>query len=175
MATVPAMRTWAPNDAMTAALLNGQLRDLGALVTKPPRAIVRQGTAQSIPNALFTAITWDVEDEDTDGMHATGANSLVCVTPGVYMVAADVTFAPNATGFRAIRFAVNGTGIGGRASIPSPTATVSADLSVSRAVMLAVGDTLSVVAYQSSGAALNTSVTANDAQSVLSAIWMGQT
>lgn len=179
MATVPAPITWTPNLFTTDTIMNTEVRDairflIGTSGVGKPRAHLRQTVAQSIPNAGFTALTFDVEDVDSDNMHSTVTNTqrLTAVTAGWYQVGGGISFTANVTGQRGARLAVNGTALVASGS-QFQTAGAGAMNIPLRAILvfLNVGDFLTLDALQNSGAALNSSVTGVD-ESSFSAFWV---
>lgn len=142
-----------------------------------PAAKLRQTVAQAIPNNSPTALTFNVEDLDSDpdgiGGHSTSSNTsrYTCRYPGWYRVGGGVSVANNGTGVRVLSWAVNGTHVAGSdvlafaASGNSIRLSARADL-----IRLNEGDYLELRIYQSSGGALNTAVT-NDEQSTMSVTW----
>lgn len=65
-------------------------------------AILRKSADQSIANNTVTEITWDTEDADFGGIHS-GSNATVSPSAGLWLMIADVSFAPNGTGSRQIK------------------------------------------------------------------------
>ena len=134
-------------------------------------ARVYNNAAQSIPNAVSTALTFNSEYFDTDAMHdplGSHPSRLTATTIGKYIVTANVGFAADATGIRSVGIKRNGTtfialqswaGFVGDSNVVSVTATIS----------MAVGDYVEVFVYQNSGGALNI-VTFDQATPVFSAI-----
>lgn len=170
---VPALRTWTAGEIVTAAMLNTNVRDAINFLLSKPYVSVYQTAAQSIPTATFTAINFDTEETDNDGMHSTGTNPsrLTAVTPGWYLVSGQVAYAANATGSRNARLGVN------LAVVPaSGTTTLPANGNLgvatvaTRAVFLNAGDFVQIQGMQSSGGALNTGV-GGEYVSSMSAMW----
>src|SRR5215471_19985175 len=64
---------------------------------------LRAGAVQSIPNAAYTALTFDTEQLDPMGGHAGSGSTITPTKPGLYLVMASVVFAANATGRRFIK------------------------------------------------------------------------
>lgn len=144
-----------------------------------PRARAKRSTVQSIPTATWTAIGFDTEDRDTDSMHDTVTNNtrLTAKTPGLYLVRASVSFAPNAVGSRQID--ITKTTVGGTVTTEAiqeatSESTVGSyfDLTVTALVDLAAGDYVEAKAMQTSGGALNV-VTSDPFSPVLEAAWVG--
>jgi hypothetical protein len=166
VATIPVPRTWVPNEFVTDVIMNGStgIRDALNFLLSPPTVQVRRTTAQSIPNTTATAISFDAEDSDNDGMHSAGSPTrLTCVTPGTYLVSGLIPYVANATGGREVRIVKNGVGVavnGGRTLGPTPSGTIdSVILAPVIEVPLLVGDFLELTAVQTSGGALNTTAT----------------
>lgn len=117
---------------------------------------VYNSSAQSIPNATWTALTFNSEVYDTDGMHSTSTNTnrVTCVTAGKYLVWGYVTFDANATGNRYAAIKKNGTFyvIEMRSNFGSGSTTV---LHVDLLINLAEGDYVELFARQESGGSLN--------------------
>jgi hypothetical protein len=162
--------SWFSNQLINAAKIQAQitdpLNDLNTRTTNPlnpPMAMLYQTTAQPIPNAAFTAITWDTEVVDTHNGHdlVTNPSRYTAPVAGWYHVEGQVSWAPNATGRRIVSFFVNGAELGylRGESVPTATAASSAASDSSGKVFLNVGDYIEVRAFQSSTAALNTAVT----------------
>lgn len=172
MATVPSPITFVAGNKLTAAQMNTNVRDAGNFFVSPPMAKVRNSGAFSIPNGVFTAMTWDTEDVDSDNMHSTSTNTsrLVAVTPGWYLVTANVEMAANATGARFIRLLVDGVTVIGATGGGPVLGGANFNASVSGFVFLAATHYVEVQAYQASGGALSTSGVngSND----FSAVWV---
>lgn len=152
----------------------------GTIVTRQigtlPACFAYRSTTQSISTGSFTALSLDSELIDTDTMHDAGTNPsrLTAVTAGIYVVAAGVSFAFNATGQRALRISKNGLG-GGVVEDARPAITTGAantSCTTSAIARLAVGDYLEAFAYQDSGGALNADPGAR--LSFLGAAWLSR-
>lgn len=179
MATVPSPRTWAVADLETAALFNAGLRDPLNFLLSPPRAQAIQAVAQTIPTSAETAITLDtgtgIGTVNNDGMWVTGANTkLTAVTPGKYLISAAIGFAANATGRRQAAIRLNGTTFltQTEASVVTAASAVTNCPIPSFEYQLNVGDYLELLAFQTSGAGLLTSV-AYPLMSFMRAQWEG--
>lgn len=110
----------------------------------------------SILNDAATVLTFDSERWDTDGIHSTSANTgrLTCVTPGEYLIFAQILFEANATGVRRLQIRLNGTTF--LASDGFIAASEGASyLNTSTHFDLVIGDYLEALGFQTSGAALN--------------------
>jgi len=176
VATVPVMTTVSAGGIGTAALWNGQVRDLGNFfLSGRPKFQGRQTVAQSIPNAANTSITLDVEDHDNDSGHSTSTNTsrYTTVTAGWYWCSGHVCFTNTGTGGdRRALLAVNGSTVNGSQGNETSDASVPyAVLCSPTLIFLNVGDYLEIQGFQSSTAALNTAVSGAQ-QSALTAIWL---
>jgi hypothetical protein len=128
----------------------------------------RRAAAQSIPNAVETALSWDAEDIDTDGGHDLVTNPTRYVFPraGYYQVSGGCGWVNNATGRRGLFWWKNGaaldgssafflTGVNGTHAVPARAIIVQA----------AVSDYVELRVFQESGGALNT-VTGSSSPSI---------
>ncbi len=132
---------------------------------------LERNTAQSIPNNAYTAIAWNGERTDTDGVHAAGSSQVVITQAGLYSISPSATFVNNATGVRAIQLLLNGSvlrnvGVGAVSgfgtTIQTPTLYVQC----------VVGDILTVEVYQNSGAALNLAAATVGDYSLFNGAWL---
>jgi hypothetical protein len=162
MGTVPTPLDWIAADGtfITAAIGQAGVGDVLDFLLNPPGAQVRRSTAQSIVNSgSGSAIAFDTEDSDTDAMHSVNGTRLTCNTPGTYLISGMVPFDPNGTGSRDARIVKNATGVaipGGRTIlIPSGSVSITVPLAAIELPMIA-GDFVELIAFQSSGGALNT-------------------
>ena len=175
MATVPSPITFVDNTVVTAADLN-TIRDALNFLLAPPLAIVNQSSAtQNLSSGVWTAILFDTEVIDRDGMHSTSSNTsrLTCVTPGYYAVEGMVAFHANATGGRGADFAINGTRVFATAVLleTNDSATFYSAVAVVGTVYLNVGDYLELQGVQYSGGTLSTGILP-DLGCSLTARWM---
>lgn len=165
-----AVSTWFSNQLVNAAKIQANitdpLNDLNTRTTNPlnpPLAMLYQNTAQSVPNAAFTAITWDTEVADTHNGHdlITNPTRYTSQIAGWYEVDGQISWAPNATGRRIASIFVNGAELGYTRDEIVPTATAGTSLSckATALVFLNVNDYVEIRGFQSSGGALNTAVT----------------
>lgn len=139
--------------------------------TGKPLARLEQAVVQSIPTSTSTALTWDTKIVDRDGGWSSGANTrYTAQTAGIYMVAACVSYATNTTLAREVSFRVttgsnNPGGSGVQTPFAAGDAAAASNHNTSRAVRfltpyMYVNDYIEVMTFQSSGGALNTSITA---------------
>lgn len=137
----------------------------------PPMARMRQTAVQSVPNNTSTAIVFNVADVDTMG----GWNNTTtyqAVVAGRYQCSGGMSFAANATGVRTVQWAVNGVDVLGSGVLIPASAAATQRISVRTELLyLAVGDTLTLTAFQNSGGALNTAVIGVE-QASMNVLWV---
>jgi len=132
-----------------------------------PEVIARQTAAQSIPNNTFTSVTFDTEDEDTDGIFTAGGSAFTINTPGLYLIKAQVSFVGSTGGaYRAVQLTKNGTAIPSSATYMANNQGTAVIISVpiTFVVRLVATDVIRVQAQHVAGVAINTN-TALDALS----------
>lgn len=122
---------------------------------------LRGNTVQTLATGVAPiALNMDTEDEDPLGMHAAGNNPTVTIPAGgagLYVVSGNVQFAANVTGNRQALILRNGGGVAGTAfTIPGYATNTNVIPTGTGLVRLAVGDTIQLAAWQTSGANLNT-------------------
>lgn len=121
---------------------------------------VYRTTSQSIPNATWTAITWEAEEYDDDGLWSSGSG-LTVVTAGLYVLSVTASFAVGSGGVhRLLRIlrdrssVLTDLGQGGLAGV-----TIGAGAAIRMGVTvqgkLQVGDVVTVQAYHDRGSATN--------------------
>lgn len=177
MASLPVPPTVAPGITSTSTL--NQIRDAVRFLQQPPIARLRQTVAQTLTTGTITAITFGVEDVDTDidgiGGHDTSSNTsrFTARYAGWYGVAARVAYAAGATGDRMVSIAVDG--------IEYAAARFLIAASVSRmlprtfaTVYLGVGDFVETYGYHTQGSNLNTEVAASVEQSAMDIWWLSR-
>lgn len=114
------------------------------------------GVNQSIPNNVFTTMTYTTENSDTDNMINLGVNNTIITvnTAGHYLVTGEVEFASNATGDRSLVVVWSGGGF----LVNKRIRAVNGDatrFTVSELFNATVGQTFSLQCFQNSGGALN--------------------
>jgi hypothetical protein len=139
-------------------------------VTQPVAAsaaarVHKGAPAQSIPNAVLTALTFDATDYDTNGIVnlAGFPTRLTCQTAGVYALTAAIEWQASAGGSQRVVFLrINGgpTIIAEDVRPPVGGGAVTAQ-TVTAEYQLAVGDYVEALVFQDSGGALNANVQAN--------------
>jgi hypothetical protein len=122
------------------------------------RATVYNDAAQSLPNDTATAVTFNQEEADSNGLHSTSSNTSRITIPsgggGVYQLQAKVAFASNATGYRQLEFRKNGSAVGTLVT-QAPISGVVTVMGIHATLVLAAADYVEVFAYQNSGGSLN--------------------
>ncbi len=142
----------------------------------PPACRVFRSANQSIPNVTWTALIFDNEAYDTNGMHdnVITPTRITINTPGLYLLTSTVIFAP-ATGNRLTGFRKNNL------SPTDPTegfaagtgnASNEAGFTLTQVVKAIAGDYWEVMVWQGSGGALNASII--DGGLTFTATWIGR-
>jgi len=180
MPVVPVLPTIAGGILTTSQL--AAITQVSQFLAVPPKVILRQTVAQSIPNTGLNPVTFDVTDVDEDylsskaGQHSTSVNPsrFTVKWPGRYAGLAVLAWAASATGQRGGKWAINGTQL--NASLDSLDATAAGG-QVAPAVptlfpYLNIGDYVELGALQNTAGALLTGVSANS-QSSMSIWWVG--
>lgn len=138
-------------------------------------ARARLNANTSVPDSTFTALPLAAEPIDSDAFHDNATNNSRITVPaglaGKYLVIGKIGYAANATGYRQVTVRKNGS-----ASLEVLTnTTVSAlaqhEVMCAGIYTLAVADYLELLAYQTSGGALN--AIAGDFYTALTLIFMG--
>lgn len=150
-----------PGDVLTAAWCDVVRSDLEFLID-PPACSVYGSAAQSVADDTATDLTANSENFDNDSMHSTAVNTarITIQTAGRYLVFAQVVFAADADGRRALLFRVNNTDDYNVQAVLSVGAVNSMAVSGVRALTLDVGDYVTCRVVHTAGAALN--VTLNE-------------
>lgn len=177
MAAVPEAPTI--TDGITPSSKWNEFRDAIRFLENPPLAELRQSVAQPLPHATWTAITLDLEDEDTDvdgiGGHSTSVNTsrFTARYPGWYDLGGGVSVVVSGAGVRGAKFQVVGIDVNGsQALFPTQASFSNIITAHKKQVYLGVGDYVELLGYQSSGGALNTSVSPAVEQSHMSVRWV---
>lgn len=85
-----------------------KLHVTGAIAYDPPFTTLSIIGNQSIPSATWTPIVWDNEIRDDDGIFTSPSADIDIQVAGFYQANVIVAFQANATGVRAVRYAVAG-------------------------------------------------------------------
>lgn len=132
----------------------------GTATSNRSRCRVFNSVNQSISTGTPTALTFNSESFDVDGLHSTSSNTSRITIPtgggnGVWVFIAHVKFAANGTGGRQAYIAKNGGAALGEVWVtPSATNAVTATLAFVESAPSAA-DYYEVVAFQTSGGALD--------------------
>ena len=118
---------------------------------------VTGSSTQSISDASYTAINWDVEYTDPTGLHSTSSNSenIYIKAAGWYQLQSQLQFAVNSTGVRSVRFYKNGSPLDRTTAYSVAVSGTFSYATTSTCVYLVPGDYVSVLGYQNSGGSLN--------------------
>jgi hypothetical protein len=132
-------------------------QDSAYLPPSPVRANVYNSTTQSLANNTATQLTFNTETTDIGSLHSAGVFTVPTGQDGWYLGIGAVTFASNATGQRYLYWQKNGAATNGMMAMQvGANAAGATGVTASCMVALVAGDTLSLVALQNSGGALNT-------------------
>lgn len=178
MVAIPNIPVALPGNKITAAYWNATVRDgVGYLMDAKPLAMVTQGTAQSIPTGVFTAVNFDTEVLDRDAQHdlATAVERVtIGKTLGWYKISGVVTWAANSAGTRRAAIYLNGAQVQGSYVISTPgTSLVSTSIPPVLVYGGASGDYVTLGAFQDTGAALSLSVSSGF-RSSMTVEWVGR-
>ena len=109
-------------------------------------------TTQTVTSPGYTAVTWSVENFDTDGFHSTVSNTSRMTIPagkgGYYQVNASVRWDDNTTNSRLITLYKNGTIFHLTAS---PGFSIDPTMNIQAIMYLVATDYVEVYVYQNSG------------------------
>lgn len=133
--------------------LTGSTRLLGQ-----PVCLLRHSTTQSIATSSDTALTFNTELHDIGAMHDAVNPTRVTIPSGqdgIYLISGNATFAVNATGIRRLQFIFNGVTTRSAQQVVPPASANGATVSTSMVSLLAAGDYVEVMAFQSSGVSLD--------------------
>lgn len=169
--TIPQVAT---GDLLTATAWNNQATNVNNYRV-PPMCRVQLSGNQSIANSTTKDLSFGTESVDTDGMFTATSSVITIQTAGIYLIAANVIFSPNAGGVRQVVITRNDVAdatnnvIAG--AFGAGSSTTNNSFSLASAMSLSVNDTLRLNVFQNTGGALN--VLAGD-YTFLSATWLGQ-
>jgi hypothetical protein len=170
---VPNPRDWSVGDLASATVLNTELRDVANFLLNPPIFVGRQSAAQSIATSTFVPITFDVEEIDSYGGHASSQSRYTAQVAGWYHVLGIVQWAVNATGRRACGLFTNGATRVRQTECVTVTVASGTTTNIAETdLYLAVGDYVEIEGWQSSGGALNTSSGFTQSASMLCVLWI---
>jgi hypothetical protein len=129
-------------------------------VAPPPRVLAYQTSAQSLPYGIWTALTFDAEEQNIGGIHSIVANNERFTCPagaeGVYLAIAQLAMAPNSAGLRQLRIVKNGDTWYGWTGNDPWSSGASMRLQVSSFIPMSAGDWIAFEVLQDSGASRDT-------------------
>jgi len=133
---------------------------------------VTKSADQTLSNNTATAVAWDVETFDTDGLHdnVTNNSRLTAAITGKYLVGATLVYIENQTGGRGVHVRKNGTTYygGNEPQTPAAGGTFHDAFSHTTLVDLSAGDYVEIIGHQQSGANLDIS----SANNPITQAWM---
>lgn len=150
----PVLGTWQTGQLVTADWLNENIRDVQKFLAHAPLTIVTRNASQSIATATNTAVQFDTEVIDVDGMFSAPSTDIVVQRPGVYAIQFESHMQGSTAGsIRAAHIAINASGnwMGSSNNAPASSATC---LNAAAIAALNVGDRVQAYVYQNSGGAL---------------------
>jgi hypothetical protein len=134
--------------------MNRDVRDAQALLINASLTLVMRTATQSVPASTTTAITWDTEINDSDGMLVSPSANLIVRRPGLYAIQLAVPFATaSGGGFRSAAIAVNTINIAQQVDQPAQSNTAAVVCSVVAA--LNTNDVITTHVFQDTAGALN--------------------
>jgi hypothetical protein len=120
---------------------------------------IKKSAVQSISNNTFTAITFNLEDFDTNTYHDNSTNNSRITIPtgkgGYYALSGVVSFAANGTGARGITLNKNGAEINYLIFQAPNVSGQPLMVPISYVISAAANDYLELFAYQASGGSLD--------------------
>lgn len=145
------------------AALQGRAPGITQTAPHVPAARVYHNAAQSVAHNTLVALAFNSERYDTDVIHDTATNNsrLVCKTAGLYSVKGCAAFAASATGIRQVNIRLNGATYLDGLTLPAAGAADATMITVTTDYFLAANDYVELIAYQTSGGALNVTASAN--------------
>ena len=121
-------------------------------------SVTKDGTAQSLSNATYTAIVYQTEDYDTDTFHSTSSNTSRFTIPsgknGKYLFTVICNYVTDNTGDRRLAIYKNGSAVLYAAGV---TSTNDSDTRIGASVIynLVATDYIEIFAFQNSGTSIN--------------------
>jgi hypothetical protein len=113
----------------------------------------------AISNNTFTAITFNLENFDTNTYHDNSTNTSRITIPagkaGYYSVSTTTSFAANSTGQRQVVLYKNGSLFASLSTLQATTSGADFRMLSTYVISLAVNDYIELFAYQASGAGLD--------------------
>lgn len=145
-----------PRSATSPGLMSDSRRiraaEIAARSTRMPSAKAYRSAALShTSTGSYQTITWDVELFDNDDIFAASSTNFTIQTAGIYLVTGVCDFAASATGARYIQIQVNGTAVKTVQTESTASGSLHAGRQVTSLESLAVGDVVTLAAFQNSG------------------------
>jgi hypothetical protein len=142
-------------------------------LANPPSCRVTKAALQTITTATATAILFDTERYDTDGMHSTSSNTsrITFTTAGLYTVGGNIRWQASSTGTREIYIRLNGTTAIGYA-LTDIDSIIQQIQQVTTIYKFAAADYVELMVQHSNGADLNVEK-ANNYSPDFWATWIG--
>jgi hypothetical protein len=130
---------------------------------------LNRSSVLAIANDTLTAVTFDTETFDTDGYHSTVTNTSRVTIPtgkgGYYLLSSSTYWDSNSSGFRRIRYLINGSTSALNTYTPG---TSNANSTQNHTVVkLTAGDYVEMLVSQNSGGSLNTNWSTDGSWSVV--------
>jgi hypothetical protein len=164
-----------PGDEILASWGDDVRAALSFLANPPACRVYRSTTQTGIASSTKTAITFNSERYDTDGMHNTASDTsrITVNTAGLYLITAHMAFGNNTTNDRACIIRLNGvTEIADdfRRTLAGGDWVI---FSIALTYKFVVGDFVEMIAWQNSGVALDVQASGNMTPE-FSATWVGR-
>jgi hypothetical protein len=180
VATIPGTFVFSAGSILTAAQLNTYLTAAVTFLINVPAVELRQTSAQSFANgSTTTAMTWDTEDFDNDGMHnGTNPTRVTAQTAGRFLTGGGIAWTGSTTGRRGSWYRLNGSSVkpSGECMLQAGSASVVALPVRTISTFLNVGDYLELMGYQEAGGSLSTNVAIDvGEQPSFTLRWVGNT
>jgi hypothetical protein len=137
------------------------VRDGLVALAAPPGCVISRTAVQSFTSGTEAAVTFTATDtRDTDAFHTASSDTVTVPTGfgGLYLLTATAVYAAHATGYRMMRFTVNGGEVTRDATNSVSASTSTGMTSVTTRVLVA-GDDIQLLLYQNSGAAMDCTAT----------------
>lgn len=114
-------------------------------------------SAQSIATATATNLSFGATTQNVDTMWVSGSPTVITIPwAGWWNIAATGSFAFNASGYRTFAIQASTAGKLAQSTTPPPPSPAPAYVSLAASAYLAAGETVTLLAYQTSGGALST-------------------
>jgi hypothetical protein len=141
-----------------------------------PRVSVYSTAAQNVGTSGVAFMhVFDTVEYDTEGMWGRGGSTtrITCITTGIYLVTASITWAANATGYRICALLKNGTVQYAGSLIPVSSGTFGTWQTIAWPITMNAGDYVENLIQQASGGALLTDAgSANNRYSAFTATFL---